>query len=275
MNVTGIDFTSSPSRKKPVTCLRCAFDGKVLRAENLDRWTEFSQFEDELKKPGRWIAGIDFPFGQARKFVETINWPSDWPGYVRHARSLGREGFRDALNAYRAGRPDGDKEHRRQTDVAAGSISPQKLYGVPVGLMFFEGAPRLVASGVAIPHLQDGDPDRIVVEAYPGVLARQIIHRRSYKHEAKRTQTIEQRKARLDILGGLTDGVLAYLYGFRVEAPPSLCDDPTGDDLDALLCAVQAAWAWLNRSQGYGAPSNVDRNEGWIADPSVCARMLA
>ena len=173
---------------------------------------------------------------------------SDWSGYVRQARSLGREGFRDALNAHRAGRPYGDKEHRRSTDVAAGSISPQKLYGVPVGLMFFEGAPRLLASGVTIPHLQDGDPDRIVVEAYPGILARQIINRRSYKHEAKRKQTIEQREARSDILGGLIHGVAADLYGFKIEAPTSLCDDPTGDDLDALLCAVQAAWAWLNRS---------------------------
>ncbi len=207
------------------------------------------------------------------KSGETIKWPSDWLGYVRYARSLGREGFRDALNAYRAGRPDGDKEHRRKTDVAAGSISPQKLYGVPVGLMFFEGAPRLLASGVTIPHLQDGDPDRIVVEAYPGILARQIINRRSYKHEAKRKQTVQQREARSDILGGLIHGVATDLYGFRIEAPTNLCDDPTGDDLDALLCAIQAAWAWLNRSLGYGAPCNVDRKEGWIADPSVSASL--
>ena len=55
-----------------MTCLRCGLDGDVLRAEKLERWTEFSQFEGELKKGGPWIAGIDFPFGQARKFVETI-----------------------------------------------------------------------------------------------------------------------------------------------------------------------------------------------------------
>lgn len=59
-------------------------------------------------------------------------------------------------------RPPGDKEHRRVTDIAAGSISPQKIYGVPVGLMFFEGAPRLIKSGVTIPILQTGDPSRIV-----------------------------------------------------------------------------------------------------------------
>ncbi len=160
MNIIGIDFASNPSRRKPVTCLRCSFDGDRLRAEKLERWPDLSRFEEELKRPGPWIAGIDFPFGQARRFIETIEWPRDWLGYVRQAKSLGREGFRHALDAYRAPRPDGDKEHRRKTDKAAGSVSPQKLYGVPVGLMFLEGAPRLAASGVTIPHLKDGDPDR-------------------------------------------------------------------------------------------------------------------
>jgi hypothetical protein len=47
----------------------------------------------------------------------------------------------------------------------AGSISPQKLYGTPVALMFFEGAPRLLRSGVSIPHMHAGDPERMVVEA--------------------------------------------------------------------------------------------------------------
>ena len=117
------------------------------------------------KGPGRGSPGIDFPFGQARRFIETIGWPRGWEDYVRHAQSLTRSEFRAELNAYRMTRRSGDKEHRRQTDIAAGSVSPQKLYGVPVGLMFFEGAPRLVASNVTIPMLQYGDPKRIVVEA--------------------------------------------------------------------------------------------------------------
>lgn len=65
-----------------------------------------------------------------------------------------------------------DSEHRRQIDKQARSISPQKLYGVPVGKMFFEGAPRLVDAGVSVPGLLRGDPGRVVVEAYTGVLAR-------------------------------------------------------------------------------------------------------
>ncbi len=47
----------------------------------------------------------------------------------------------------------------------------------------------------------------------------------------------------------------------------SLVDDPTGDQLDALLCSIQAAWAWTQRSANYGAPTDFDAIEGWIADP--------
>ncbi len=269
MKVFGIDFTSRPTHHKPLTCLNCTFDGRVLRSGDLEKWTEFLAFEQALQRPGPWIAGIDFPFGQSRRFIETSNWPANWRDYVMYAQSLKRNGFRNALNAYRQNRVKGDKEHRRQTDIAAGSISPQKLYGVPVGLMFFEGAPRLVKSAVTIPHLQDGDPDRIVIEAYPGVLARQIINRRSYKQDTKKKQTTEQAKARRDLMTGLRGGYLREHYGIEIEAPDSLCEDPSGDHIDSLLCAIQAAWAWQRRACGYGAPSSIDSLEGWIADPTV------
>jgi capsular polysaccharide biosynthesis protein len=59
---------------------------------------------------------------------------------------------------------------------------------VPVGLIFFEGAPRLVRLGVTIPALRSGDWERIVVEAYPGVLARQLIGRAGYKTDNIRKQ---------------------------------------------------------------------------------------
>ncbi len=272
MDVFGIDFTSAPKRRKPITCLRCFFDGTVLRASRLEEWPDFQQFELALKRSGPWIAGIDFPFGQSRRFIESTGWPGDWADYVAHAYSLGRAGFRDALKVYRDARPTGDKEHRRRTDIAAGSISPQKLYGVPVGLMFFEGAPRLAASGVTIPHLQRGDPDRIVVEAYPGVLARQVIGRRSYKNDTKKKQTAEQQAARRDLLTALVNGDLRERHGFEIDAGHELAEDPGGDHIDALLCAIQAAWAWQNRTRGFGAPGRVDTLEGWIADPVVADR---
>jgi uncharacterized protein DUF429 len=252
MDVFGIDFTSRPTRRKPL-------ERDVLCAGDLAEWTDFAA----LQRPGPWIAGIDFPFGQARRFIETIGWPRSWQGYVRYARSLTRSGFREELNAYRRTRRSGDKEHRRQTDIAVGSISPtQKLYGVPVGLMFFEGAPRLLASNVTIPMLQDGDPKRIVVEAYPGVLARQLIGNRTYKQDTKKKQTFEQRIARLDLLDGIVSGRLRNRYGLGVKALPELCEDPGADHLDALLCAIQAAWAWKKGVHDGRAPNRIDPLEG-------------
>lgn len=268
MKVVGIDFTSSPSRRKPITALRCNLEEGTLTAGELETWPDFEYFEEMLASPGPWIAGIDFPFGQARRFIDTIGWPKDWADYVVHVQSLRRDGFRKALDEYRAERPAGDKEHRRATDSAAGSISPQKLFGVPVGLMFFEGAPRLLQSGVTIPHILNGDPDRIAVEAYPGVIARRLIGRRSYKNDTKNKQTVDQYLARQELFHKLELGS-QELYGLTIKADPSLCEDPGADKLDALLCAVQAAWAWSQRETGYGAPKDPEELEGWIADPTL------
>ena len=273
MKILGIDFTSRPSRRKPITCIHCTLSDDALHMQSLTEWPSYESFEAALTKPGPWIAGIDFPFGQARRFIENIGWPSSWAGYVHHAGQLGRAGFREALEVYKANRIAGDKEHRRATDVAATSISPQKLYGVPVGLMFFEGAPRLLASGVIIPHLHDGDPQRIAVEAYPGLLARRLIGRRSYKNDTRKKQTADQHKARCDMLQSLR-AEAPRCYGFRIDAPDSLCDDPGADHLDALLCAVQAAWSWRQRDNRFGAPAKVDGLEGWIVNPDLAVSRL-
>jgi Protein of unknown function (DUF429) len=266
MRVLGIDFTSRPTGRKPITCLSCTLLKDRLQAERLDELHSFTDFERVLASPGPWIAGIDFPFGQARKFIETVGWPNTWPGYVAHVQSLSRQEFRLLLDNYRVGRCEGDKEHRRKSDVLAGSISPQKLYGVPVALMFFEGAARLLKAGVSIPKLQTGDNDRIVVEAYPGVIARRFIGRRSYKSDNKKKQTAAQRSARIALFDQML-AETASAYGFHVKAPRSLADDPSGDQIDALLCAVQAGWAWTQRSTGFGASVECDDLEGWIADP--------
>jgi dihydroorotase len=40
--------------------------------------------------------------------------------------------------------------------------------------------------------------------------------------------------------------------------------EPGADRLDAVLCLVQAAWAWSRRDANYGLPVRADRIEGWI-----------
>ena len=211
--------------------------------------------------------GIDAPFGQARKFIETRGWPNTWQDYVDHVAAMSRGEFRRVLDDYRSNRELGDKEHRRATDVAAGSISPQKLYGTPVGLMFYEVASRLRSANVTIPGIQEGDPNRVVVEAYPGILARNFIGRRSYKQDMKQKQTKDQHTARHDLYNLLSSSELKATYGITLRAPQFLADDPMGDQLDALLCAIQGAWA--SRRRNNGAPDSLDPLEGWIADATL------
>jgi hypothetical protein len=263
MKVIGMDFTSCPGPTKQITYLSCNLENGC----DLRNLPNFNAFETVLSAPGSWIAGIDFPFGQSERFIETVGWPLEWASYVNFVSGLDRERFCKILNDYRKPRSKGDKEHRRVTDCAAESISPQKLYGVPVGKMFFEGAPRLLKAGVMIPGLQKGDPTRIVVEAYPAVLARKFIRKKPYKNDNKIKQTNDQREARRELLRQITDAPLLE-YGISVVADAAFVDDPTGDQLDALLCAIQAAWSWLQRENCFGAPSNSDHVlEGWIADP--------
>jgi hypothetical protein len=133
--------------------------------------------------------------------------------------------------------------------------------------MFFEGAPRLIKAEVTVPGLQVGDPDRIVVEAYPGFMARNLVGRRSYKNDTKNKQTPALHQARLDIFEALKGDDVTSVYGIEVTAPSSLVDDPSADHLDALLCAVQAAWSWNQRNNRFGEPPGSDPLEGWIADP--------
>ena len=108
-----------------------------------------------------------------------------------------------------------------------------------------------------------------MVEAYPGALARHLIGRRSYKNDISKKQTPDQLQARREIVGQLKSGDLLTTHGIRVQVNDDIADDPGADDLDALLCAVQAASAWLNRHNQFGAPDNLDPHEGWIAEPSI------
>jgi ribosomal protein S16 len=72
MRILGIDFTSKPRRSKPITCLEARLEGAVLHAITLHEWHRFDRFEAALAQPGPWIAGIDFPFGLPRRFIENI-----------------------------------------------------------------------------------------------------------------------------------------------------------------------------------------------------------
>ena len=84
---------------------------------------------------------------------------------------MSKQGFVATIKSYCDQQPAGDKHHLRQTDELAGACSPMMLYGVPVGKMFFEGAPRIGSAGVSVLPCRPNESSRIVVEAYPALVA--------------------------------------------------------------------------------------------------------
>lgn len=271
MKVYGLDFTSVPSQRKPITCAECEFQSEVLLLRNFYLYPNFTDFEAFLALPGAWIAGVDFPISLPRQLIENLQWGNTWTEYVSRVADKTKQEFVDALTQYSSQRPYGDREHKRAVDKLCGAISPMKLYGVPVGKMFFEGAPRLLKSSLSLPPCRVTEDDRIVLEVYPALVARQWIDRHSYKNDDKQKQTLAKQTARQKILDGIRSEQQQQIYGFKVDLSDRDVEtftlDPTGDKLDALLAAIQAAWA--STQIHYGIPIDCDRLEGWIADPSL------
>lgn len=82
MRVCGVDFTSRPTPRKPITCAVAWLEHDRLDVQDIDHFADFSQFETFLTQPGPWFAGFDFPFGQPRRLIENLSWPQNWVAYV-------------------------------------------------------------------------------------------------------------------------------------------------------------------------------------------------
>jgi len=272
LKIYGLDFTSAPGRKKPLIVLGCRLEEDSLRIEDSETLTDFSGFEDFLRRPGPWVCGMDFPFGQPRSLVAALGWPEGWEGYVGEVGGLSKDDFEDAIRADMATRPPGSKWRYRLADRRSHSSSAMMLFRVPVGKMFYQGAPRLLASDVRVEPCRRNEDARVAVEAYPAVVARRFLGRTAYKRDAV-PDTPERRSARETLVSGLASTALKQVYGFTVEMDDhwreEFVADPSADALDSLLCAVQAAWAYLERDESYGVPPECDPDEGWIVDPAL------
>lgn len=273
MIIYGIDFTSAPKRQKPITCAKCLLVDELLRVQDVECFTSFVQFEYFLQTNGPWITGLDFPFGQPRKLIENLSWPLTWEGYVKLVGNMDKLGYEQLLKKYQQNRPYKDKRHFRLIDRKADSRSPMQLDFVPVGKMFCQGAPRLLKSGASILPNHPTDSNKLIVEAYPALVARKIIGSQSYKNDTKSKQTAEQRDARIRIIKGISSDKLEEIFGFCTRLSDEqikLCiEEPSADLLDSVLCAIQATWAYTQKNNHYGIPVECDPLEGWIVDPAM------
>jgi hypothetical protein len=265
----GCDFSSAPTRNKPVVLAWGSTQRGRVQLSRLERLASLDAFEARLCQPDQWLGAFDFPFGLPRELVEQLGWPSAWPALVAHYAALSRADIRDTFAAFCAARPVGGKFAHRATDKPAGSSPSMKWVNPPVAYMLHAGVPRLLAAGVHLPGLHDGDSRRVALEGYPGLLAREVLGQRSYKSDDKARQTAERLIARKDLITALEHGQtrLALRLKLTHAQRDALADDGSGDSLDAVLCLMQAAWAQTQHDHGaacYGLPAAVDPLEGWI-----------
>lgn len=234
---------------------------RLARVESHDRFDGLAAW---LRTPGPWLAVFDLPFGLPRELVTALGWPAQWLPLMRHYAALDRREIRDTFKAFCDARPSGTKFAHRATDGPAGSSPSMKWVNPPVAWMLHAGMPLLIDAGLHLPGLHEGDTDRVALEGYPGLLARERLGARPYKSDDRHKQTPERLIARKDLIEALEQGRtrLALRLKLNHAQRHTLIDDASGDRLDAVLCLMQAGWA--SGKPGYGLPDCVDPLEGWI-----------
>jgi hypothetical protein len=262
----GCDFSSSPTRRKPIVLALGSHAGGRVVLAGLEKIDTLAGFATWLARPREWVGGFDFPFGLPRELVEHLGWPLEWRPCIAHYASLSRLEIRARFAAFCNARPAGGKFANRAFDKLAGSSPSMKWVNPPVAFMLHAAVPSLLAAGVHIPGLHEGDHRRVALEAYPGLLARELIGRRSYKSDEKARQTPERLIARKDLLTALEIGRTRLNLRLKLTHAQrdALVEDASGDCLDAVLCLVQAAWAQRHGAPSYGLPEHLDPLEGWI-----------
>lgn len=265
----GCDFSSSPSQRKHIVLAWGEAAGDRVVLKRLQLLSTLAAFSECLHTPGPWVGGFDLPFGLPRELVETLGWPTDWLACMRHFAQLSRDDIRAQFAGFCNSRPVGGKFAHRATDLPAASSPSMKWVNPPVAFMMHAGVPLLLQAGVHFPGLHQGDTQRVALEAYPGMWARRVLQRQSYKNDAAAKQTTERLLARKNLLHALVWGHADLPVRLKLSSAmaDALVDDASGDSLDAVICMMQAAWAqqqFLNGDPEYGLPPDLDRLEGWI-----------
>ncbi len=271
----GCDFTSRPGPRKPIVLALGQLQGDVVTMDSLSAVPSFADFSVALRLQTHWVGAFDFPFGLPRELVEHMGWPTQWRDCIRRYSALSRSEIRDLFAAFCAAREPGHKLAHRATDRWAKSSSSMKWVNPPVAYMLHAGVPLLIEAGVHIPGLDAGEqhdvdatglPRRVALEAYPGLLAREVLGRDSYKSDDKACQTLQRQARRVHLIDTLIQG--RTRLALRLVMTPAhrfeLIADGSGDRLDAVLCLMQAAWGARHGWPGYGLPIPIDALEGWI-----------
>ncbi len=279
----GCDFSSRPTTRKPIVLALGGLDAGVVTLDGLSELPTFAEFSGALQHHSDWVGGFDFPFGLPRELVLQMGWSTRWRDCMRTYAALSRPEIRNMFAAFCAAREPGRKFAHRATDRWAGSSPSMKWVNPPVAYMLHAGVPLLIEAGVHIPGLDAGDhndvdaagqPRRVALEAYPGLLAREVLGRDSYKSDDKKRQNLQRQARRAFLIDTLALGQtrLALRLTLTPAQRGELIADGSGDRLDAVLCLMQAAWGVQHGGPEYGLPATIDPLEGWIVSAVAAAQ---
>ncbi len=292
--ILGLDFTSAPSKQKPITLAWCELNTttNILALSHFDSIDSLNLWSDWLDRESgdphsSWIGAFDFPLGQPVVWLQELGWvhldknghyPSNaWEQAMQRFSEMSKQEFEALIHNDIATRPMGDKFRFRLTDRMTRSSSPMKLHYPPVGKMFFQGACQLYKRPFSIWPCRVNQHPKTVFEGYPALLARRWS-KVPYKTDTPKSASQNHQQSRKDIIKGLLRDTFTAEFGFKLILKPDqselLLADSRGDYLDALLCAVEASWAYLQGAPDYGlskALSTLEQaqvsQEGWIIFP--------
>ena len=68
-SLVGCDFSSAPTRRKPIVLAWGHMRGHAVVLERLESLPSLTAFELWLQQPGAWTGGFDLPFGLPRELL--------------------------------------------------------------------------------------------------------------------------------------------------------------------------------------------------------------
>ncbi len=273
MKIFGINFTANPTDKSPITIALCDFKkSHGLSVHKVQFLTSISEFELFLKQKGPWFAGVNFPLGQPKQFLEKAALPPVWNTYIKEIRKWKQTGFEKKVKQYINKLPKGNKLPLRITDIFAGSDSPLKLTGNHSIHRFFEGSHCVLKSGASIIPCLPKKDNRIIIETLPELVAQRFkVHDAQGKRKKSEAENIHK-----EVIKGLETPEFEHDFDFKLFIDDTLklqcIEDVKGFSLDAILSAVQTGWSYNMGKPNYGIPDLQHpsiQSEGWIIDPSL------
>lgn len=248
MQIHGVDFTSRPSRRKPVTVA----SAKGTRIEALECFSTLGEFELWFQRAEGTI-GIDAPFGYPKVLCQELFQSEVWADVAEELSLFGSKDRLAPLAArveeFRNARPAGDKEPKRLTDIASNSASAMKFFQPPVGRMAARLIPILHRSTHEVLPVRPSASPVTVVEIYPAKWVRSNGLGTAYKDQ-------------VGVMANRRDLLSKTRFTVPTELEERVLADEQGDLLDAIIACEQVA-TWLKNGRPMPSESQVAL-EGWI-----------